>query len=105
MIAVPSLSIIHGASYCKCCPENRQSIYWKMHRSLYPINNFIIKDGNYESVLHCQMEVAMEFEMLYRKFQIKPLIPLMCNYCVPVMTKEQKIRSLLNSFVVKIQLL
>ncbi|OAQ19841.1 hypothetical protein [Thermosulfurimonas dismutans] len=105
MIAVPSLSIIHGASYCKCCPENKQSIYWKIHRSLYPINNFTIKDRNYKGVLRHQMEAAMEFEVLYRKFRIKPLIPLMCNYCTPVMTKKQKIRSLLNSFVVKIQLL
>ena len=105
IIAVPGLSIIHGASYHKCCPKNKQSIYWKIHRSLYPINNFIIKDRDYENVLRCQMEAAMEFEVLYRKFQIKPLIPLMCNYCVPVMTKKQKIRSLLNSFLVKIQLL
>lgn len=105
IIAVPGLIILHGASYCKCCPENRQSIYWKIHRSLYPINNFIIKDKNYESVLCCQMETAMEFEKLYRKFQIKPLIPLMCNYCAPIITKKQKIRSLINSLVVKMQLL
>ena len=86
---VPFLSILHGASYHKCIPEIAKSVYKRIHELMYPLSGFRIKNDVYRDILRIQMYVAMEFEDLYVKFRIRPLIPLMCNYCAPVLSGKQ----------------
>lgn len=102
---IPALIVLHGASYHKCIPENRKSIYKRIHQLLYPIDNLVIKNSLYKNILKTQMNVAIKFEELYKKFKIKPLIPLMCNYCTPIIEKKQIVKLLLNNFIVRLQLL
>lgn len=104
LFLVPALILLHGASYWKCCPEYEKFIYWQIHRYLYPVNNFVIKNDDYKTVLKYQMDTAIKFENLYKKYHITPMIPLMCNYCAPIMTKKQRISLLINNFMIKIQL-
>jgi len=101
---IPALILLHGASYWKCCPEYRKFSYWKIHNLLYPIDNFSIKNEIYKHILKCQMNVAIKFEKLYKKFGIKPLVPLMCNYCEPNISKKRKISLAVNNFILKMQL-
>lgn len=104
LFLVPALILLHGASYWKCCPEYEKFIYWQIHRYLYPVNNFVIKNDDYKTVLKYQMDTAIKFENLYKKYYIKPMIPLMCNYCVPTITKKQRVSLLINNFIIKMQL-
>ena len=104
LFSVPALILLHGASYWKCCPEYEKFVYWQIHRYLYPVNNFVIKNDDYKTVLKYQMDTAIKFENLYKKYYITPMIPLMCNYCAPIITKKQRVSLLINNFMIKMQL-
>ncbi len=101
---IPGLSILHGAAYHKYY-SHTQNIYPLIHKYLYPVDNFEIKDKAYKNIIKIQITSAIKFELLYKKFKTKPLIPLMCHYCNPELTVKTKTKLLLNYMLLKLQTL
>ena len=98
---IPFSVILHGAMYYKVYPEDKY-FYTTIHKLLYPFFDFDILSKEYEKIIKIQIEVAVEFESLYEKFGITPLIPLMCNYCIPNLTFKRKFLLNLNKILIKL---
>jgi len=97
------LYLLTGALYGQVYKEKKHC-YAMIYKEMYPVDiSYLTVNPDFIQVIQKQADSTLQACSFYKRFGIRIGGPMMCSYCIPKLSKKDKLRFTLQKILYRLQ--